>query len=111
MPASRGARYACAWPAAGCWVRQTIVADAVAKGEAIEAYFEGTQRETKAIVDQINGEIGELTAQIEAKKKSVQERMTFQDAVNRRCQAEMEEYADLVRFLASNDPGSQPRSS
>lgn len=90
---------------------QTIVADAVAKGEAIEAYLEGTQRETKAIVDQINAEIGELTAQIEAKKKSVQERMAFQDAVNRRCRAGMEEYADLVRFLASNDPGSQLRSS
>ena len=83
---------------------QTIVADAVAKGEAIEAYLEVTQRETKEVVDKINEETAELTRQIEEKKKKVQERMAFQDAVNRMCQEEMEKYADLVRFLASNDP-------
>jgi Ni,Fe-hydrogenase III small subunit len=85
---------------------QVIVADAVAKGEAIEAYLEGTQGETKEIVDRINTEIAGLTKQIEEKKKKVQERMTFQDTVNRTCQEEMETYADLVRFLASNDPRS-----
>lgn len=89
-------------------VEQTIVADAVAKGEAIEAYLEAAQQETRGLVDRINAEIAQLTEQIEAKKKAVQERMAFQDAVNRRCQAEMEQYADLVRFLASNDLGGQP---
>ena len=83
---------------------QTIVADAVAKGEAIEAYLEVTQRETKKVVDKINEETAEITKHIEEKKKKVQERMAFQDAVNRMCQEEMEKYADLVRFLASNDP-------
>lgn len=86
---------------------QTVVADAVSKGEAIESYLEETQRETKKIVDGINTEIAELTKQIETKKKKVQERMAFQDAVNRKCQEEMEKYADLVRFLASNDPNSK----
>ncbi|MBI4531261.1 MAG: hypothetical protein HY709_07030 [Candidatus Latescibacteria bacterium] len=85
---------------------QTVVADTVAKGEAIEAYLEGTQRETKEIVGAINTEIAELTKQIEEKKRKVQERMAFQETVNRRCQEEMEKYADLVRFFASNDPRS-----
>ena len=83
---------------------QAIVTDAVAKGEAMEAYLEGTQAETKAMVDRPNGEIAELAKLIEEKKQQAQERIAFQDAVNRRCQAEMEKYADLVRFLASNDP-------
>lgn len=86
---------------------QAIVADAVAKGEAIEAYLEGTQGETKAVVEKANAEIAELTRRIEEKKQQAQERIAFQDAVNRRCQAEMERYADLIRFLASNDPKSQ----
>ena len=85
----------------------TIVADAVAKGEAIETYLEETQRETKAVVDRINAEIEELTKQIEEKRRQAQERMGFQDTVNRRCQEEMGRYADLVRFLASNDPTSK----
>jgi hypothetical protein len=88
---------------------QAIVADAVAKGEAIEAYLEGTQGETKAVVEKANAEIADLTRQIEEKKQQAQERIAFQDAVNRRCQAEMERYADLVRFLASNDPKAQSR--
>lgn len=83
---------------------QAIVADAVAKGEAIEAYLEAIQQETKVVLDRANAEIAELTRQIEEKKKEAQERMALQDAVNRRCQAEMEKYADLIRFLASNDP-------
>ena len=84
-----------------------IVSDAVAKGEAIEAYLEAAQRETKEIVDKVNAEVAELMKQIEAKKHQAQERMAFQDAVNQRCQVEMEKYADLVRFLASNDPTSK----
>jgi hypothetical protein len=81
-----------------------IVADAVSKGEAIEAYLEGIQRETKASADQSNAEIAALTAQIEEKRKKLQERIAFQEAVNRRCQEEMERYAGLVAFLASDDP-------
>jgi hypothetical protein len=85
-----------------------IVADAVAKGEAIEAYLEAVQQETKGVLDRANAEMAELTRQIEEKKKGAQERMALQDAVNRRCQAEMEKYADLIRFLASNDPKTTP---
>lgn len=84
----------------------TIVADAVAKGEAIDAYLESAQQETKHIVETVNAEIAELTEQIETKKKKVQERMAFQDTVNRRCREGMERYADLIRFFASNDPTS-----
>lgn len=83
---------------------QAIVADAVAKGEAIDAYLEATQRETKGDFDRVNAEIAELNTQIEEKKKKLQDRTAFQDAVNRRCQEEMEKYAELIRFLASNDP-------
>ena len=85
-----------------------IVADAVAKGEAIEAYLEAVQQETKGVLDRANAGIAELTRRIEEKKKEAQERMALQDAVNRRCQAEMERYADLIRFLASNDPKMTP---
>ena len=80
-----------------------IVADAVAKGEAIEAYLEGVQRETGEAVDRSNAEIAALTEQIEAKRKELQQRLAFQEAVNRRCQSEMERYAGLVAFLATDD--------
>jgi hypothetical protein len=83
---------------------QAIVADAVAKGEAIDAYLEATQRETKGEFDRVNAEISELNAQIEERKKNLQDRTAFQDAVNRRCQEEMGKFAELIRFLASNDP-------
>jgi hypothetical protein len=82
----------------------TIVADAVAKGEAIEAYLMATQTQTKESVEQIGAEIAALNEQIEAKKQALQDRTAFQDAVNRRCHEEMAKYADLIRFLASNDP-------
>lgn len=83
---------------------QVIVADAVAKGEAIDAYLEAVQRETKESFDKVDAEVAELSRQIEEKKKKLQERAAFQDAVNRRCQGEMERYAELIRFLAANDP-------
>ena len=48
-------------------------------------------------------EIAALTEQIEAKRKELQQRLAFQEAVNRRCQSEMERYAGLVAFLATDD--------
>jgi hypothetical protein len=61
------------------------------------------QRETGEAVDRSNTEIAALTEQIEAKRKELQQRLAFQEAVNRRCQSEMERYAGLVAFLATDD--------
>lgn len=81
-----------------------IVADATSKGEAIEIYMQMIQEETTATVNKINEEIARLNQQIEDKKKELQEKLTHQELINKACEAEMQKYEDILRFLASNDP-------
>jgi hypothetical protein len=81
-----------------------VVADATSKGEAIEFYMQMTQEETTTTVNKINEEIAKLNQQIEAKKKELQERLAHQELINKACEAEMQKYEDILRFLASNDP-------
>jgi hypothetical protein len=83
---------------------ETITADAARKRAALHAYVEQLETETEERVAGAQQEIASLEAQIEEKRRTIQEARVRLATVTRSCEAEAERLGDIPAFFDVDFP-------
>jgi hypothetical protein len=85
---------------------ETIVADCTRKLAALHAYVEKIDRDTSGLVETAQSEIAKLEAQIDERRKTIQEAQTRREATEKACDAEADRIDNLFDYLGTPAPGA-----
>jgi predicted nucleic acid-binding Zn-ribbon protein len=85
---------------------ESIVADATRKLAALNSYVENLNKQTTDFVTGAEGEIAALQAQIEERRKAIQEAKVNLMQASQRCDAEADRIDDILEFFSLDLPPS-----
>lgn len=84
----------------------SIVADATRKLAALNSYIENLNRQTSEFVAGAEGEIAALQAQIDERRKAIQNAKVVLIQASQRCDAEADRVDDILEFFSLDVPPS-----